>query len=694
MRSLPVVEVRASIIPAAGPVVASNVPARVDIVDGASLRDWQPRILPEVLSRTAGVSYYDDLGTPWKLNLTARGFSAGPTVGIPSGLTVFLDGVRQNEADAQEVNFDLLPIGELDRVELLNGNASLLGPNSLGGAINLVTPRGGGPTAAALEGSAASFGGYHTSATFSGTASHGWNYFANGGVGTESGWRQATGDRSYNALVNATHGDADAGFHIQALVSRSRAETAGSLPESIFGSAPRTNFTPGDFEDIDAQQLAVDGRMKGLGGYGTATLYGRRSAAERFNVNQAPDANVRGFTSSHTFGGTVDWRWTTDIGHGTLATRIGVDGAASAVRVRIFNEAQASRGDDTAVAGDDAGGLTTDVKSPGWNVAGYAMADYRYQRVTVSAGARADRVHIPFRDVLHSDDDDVSQYSRISPRAGVNVDVGRGISAYASAGSAFRAPAILELGCADPDAACPLPFALGDDPPLAPVRSTTYEIGARWLTEAVSLDASVYRTNVRHEIFFVASEGALLSGYFTNLDRTRREGLELSLQGAPIAGRLGWFANYAFTRATFETPAQLFSIRSDDDFASSAFAGSNSVVPGDRMPLVPSQQIKGGVSLEMRGGVSSGLDGQYVGKQWLRGDEANETTPLAPYTVVNGRVSKRLAAWRVGLAVTNLLDMHRPIFGTFNENRRTGNLERFLTPATARAFSVEVRLSL
>jgi hypothetical protein len=60
---------------------------------------------------------------------------------------------------------------------------------------------------------------------------------------------------------------------------------------------------------------------------------------------------------------------------------------------------------------------------------------------------------------------------------------------------------------------------------------------------------------VRDEIFFVASEGALYSGHFTNLDRTRRAGVEVGVQGAAAADRLSWYGSDAYTRATFRSPA-------------------------------------------------------------------------------------------------------------------------------------------
>ena len=39
--------------------------------------------MADALGSRAGVSLYDDLGSPYKLNLSTRGFTAGPTVGLP-----------------------------------------------------------------------------------------------------------------------------------------------------------------------------------------------------------------------------------------------------------------------------------------------------------------------------------------------------------------------------------------------------------------------------------------------------------------------------------------------------------------------------------------------------------------------------------------------------------------------------------
>jgi outer membrane receptor protein involved in Fe transport len=295
--------------------------------------------------------------------------------------------------------------------------------------------------------------------------------------------------------------------------------------------------------------------------------------------------------------------------------------------------------------------------------------------------------------VLDPTSDTTNSFSRLSPRGGVSLDLGQGVSVYGSVGQSFRAPAVLELACADETAACPLPFALGDDPPLDPVVATTFEVGGQVVRGPAIINTSVYRTNVRDDISFIQSEAAVFEGYFENIGATRREGVELGLQVIPDE-QLSLYANYAYTRATFRTAAEIFSIRADDAFVGVPLAGENNVQPGDRLPLVPDHQIKVGGLLTLPVGLQFGADLRYTGEQWLRGDEANETSRLSEYVATNLRAGFSRANWELSAVVTNVFNSKSAIFGTFNENRQTGALERFLTPMNARSFKVVVRRSI
>ena len=125
-----------------GPLPRSWVPGRVEILTDAEIQSVRPSVLPDALERLPGVTLQNEQGNPFQPNLTLRGFSVSSVTGLPQGLSVFLDGVRINEPTVEEVNFDLIPLEDAERVEVIRGPSVLFGRNTLGGAINIITRRG------------------------------------------------------------------------------------------------------------------------------------------------------------------------------------------------------------------------------------------------------------------------------------------------------------------------------------------------------------------------------------------------------------------------------------------------------------------------------------------------------------------------------------------------------------------------
>lgn len=79
------------------------------------------------------VSINDYAGNPFQQDLNFRGFTASPMLGTPQGISVYLDGVRVNEAFGDVVNWDLLPMNAIASMDLLPGSSPLFGLNTLGG---------------------------------------------------------------------------------------------------------------------------------------------------------------------------------------------------------------------------------------------------------------------------------------------------------------------------------------------------------------------------------------------------------------------------------------------------------------------------------------------------------------------------------------------------------------------------------
>jgi iron complex outermembrane receptor protein len=696
---LPPIEVVGSIHPDAGPTVGSGVPARVTTLGAEDVDAYEPRVLSDAVRQVAGFSTYDDLGSPYKLNISSRGFYSSPVVGLPQGVAVFLDGIRMNEPEASQINFDLLPMDHIQRIEVLSGNGSLLGRNALGGAINLVTARGTGPARANLELSGGSFGAARAEANVSGLTEGGMDWYVGGNYNREDGWRKVTGAEEYSGFVSGGKLGETSGIRFQGLYANSYVMTAGSLPETIFGTSPDSNLSANDYEDLWQFQGAVQGYQQVGAGKLSGTVYFRRHRAERFNANQPDDPDVFGISYNSTFGFTGDYRWVRLLSDNVaLNLRGGVDGSISRVNIDIFADSIKFGGDRS---------LTTQVRSPLWDLAPFLMADLTSGPATFSAGARYDYVRIPFENLLDPTADTVGVYNQFNPRLGVSVEVAPGAAVFASWGKSFRSPAVIENACADPESPCPLPFALGDDPPLDPVKATTVEAGFRYATGNLALDGSVYHMNVSNDIFLTPfgeeePEGGTIDGFFINLDKTRRVGAELGAAYQFPAGH-SVYLNYAFTRATFQSEAEIFSIRSleeeegEEEPIVNPFPTSNEVTPGNRLPLVPDHVIKGGGTVRIGRYFYAGADARYTGTQYLRGDEANVTDQLDDYVVADARVGVEFDRWEVSGVVTNLFQNRYAIFGTFNVNQ--GNpagptIERFLSPGSERMFRLIVRTSL
>ena len=190
------------------PLPPSRVPASIHTIDAAEVRRSARSSLPESLAgRIPGLSFSDEQGNAYQPDLSLRGFQATSVTGVPQGVSLFLDGVRVNEPTAEEINFDLLPTDDLDRVEVIPGPSVLFGRNTLAGAINLITLRGKEGVAATAEASAGSAGFYKYRGRLSGQRGP-VDFYLSGTATEEDGWRQATGARLDKAFANAGYAPA------------------------------------------------------------------------------------------------------------------------------------------------------------------------------------------------------------------------------------------------------------------------------------------------------------------------------------------------------------------------------------------------------------------------------------------------------------------------------------------------------
>ena len=129
---------------------------------------------------------------------------------------------------------------------------------------------------------------------------------------------------------------------------------------------------------------------------------------------------------------------------------------------------------------------------------------------------------------------------------------------------------------------------MADDPPLKQVVAKTYEFGSRGnVTENIRWNAGVYQAMNHDDIQFTAASAVNGAGYYNNIGRTKRQGLDFGLVGN--VDKLRWNASYSYVRATYDTDVEFINGSNSSGFDTD---GVITAKPGDRIPSIPAHQLK------------------------------------------------------------------------------------------------------
>src|SRR2546430_1720486 len=401
--------------------LARGLAGRTATLDVQALDARGVRSLADALEQLPGVTTSDELGATAQLDVSLRGFQVSPVIGLPQGVTVYVDGVRANEPDAHEVNFDLLPLEDVERVDVVYGPSVLLGRNALGAAVNLVTRRGGVPASRELEASAGSWGRYELKAHAG--ARHGvWDYYVGARHEDRKSTRQGTRSRigTLFAKVVLLNGTLDATLSYSG--SDNRIFQAGSLPESVAAANPRRNFTGGDYFAPQAHLVILNAQRLVGRTQLAINAFGRSLSSEQFNANFA-GADSRQRNATRIGGGAVQLSGKLPLGARELRWLAGGDADYEHVAVRIF-----------AVPGGGApDSLTESVRTNQVNAGAFGGMNLEVvPRLTATVAARYDWIRVPFEDLLDATQSGLHIFRRLSPRAGLTWSAGGGHEVFSS----------------------------------------------------------------------------------------------------------------------------------------------------------------------------------------------------------------------------------------------------------------------
>lgn len=692
--------------------------AQIERAGANNLADFLERSMPSVVN--AGIQ-----GSPYQIDLSYRGHRLSPLIGSPQGLSVYMDGVRVNQPLGDIMDWDLVPEMALADVAMLPGTNPLYGLNTLGGALVLGTKSG--LTHPGTEADI-SFGSHARKQIEFGHGAQwagGWHGYVAGTWFDENGWRERSPGHLGNAFLKLGRDLGDTSWALSYTYGRSNLIGNGLLNQSQYDMRRNAGYTfydqtrnrggllnfqlthsltPNDQLSLVAWHRSS--RRSGSNG-DVSEDWGEwiedcEGSADPSCIDPSDPGYIHNnavFNLSQTryaeVGTTV--QWTHQAGAHQLA--FGLELARSTADYDEYEQEALFDANRVAqpLAGED---MEHEVSLRGRNTrvglfAADTIALTPDTRLSLSARWNRSRVR---NDLGHPApyERESFTYSKLNPAIGITHAFTPSALGFASLSQGTRMPTALELGCADPAQPCTLPTGLQADPYLKQVVTRTLEVGARLRpAEGVQVTGALFRSVNNDDIAFMRS-GIGQAGFFDNIGKTRRQGIELSTRVQN--SRWDMRASYTFLDATYRSSGVLFG-------PLSTAKNPNAFHPGTRMAALPRHVFKLSADWRATPAVVIGGDWLAVGSMVTAGNESGTRPKLGNvpgYGLFNARATWQLnAGWKAYLRINNLLNKRYITYALGSEDAFPGGTivkpgddmgsARFVAPAMSRSFVVGMR---
>jgi len=716
-----------------------KVPAAINAVGAAQIaRTGSLNIGDALQQQVPGVILSDTTGNSFMPDIQFRGFTASPVAGTPQGLAVYQNGTRINEAFGDTVNWDLIPTAAIRSVTVVTNNPAF-GLNALGGAVNVLMKDGFsyqgaetnimGGSFGRIQGSAQAgkqVGNYSVYGALEGVRDNGYRKFG------ESAIRRFYGDVGYRTDSSE--------FHLNVGVAKNNFGASAAVPVELLNNYWGATYTTPQTTDNRVAYANLTGKVEvtptwTLDGsvrvrtFRQKTVDGNPTETERcaldptllcFNDDDVPANGLNGVQLANPFPasavlGQIDRTTTRSTTTGATLQATNTDqlfghnnqfmvgtsfdsgvtrfGASAELGTIGSNYVVNGSGIFLGRSGEPVSIGPVSLRATNRYTGLYAIDTFDVtDRFSVTGGGRFNYASINLQDQIGTDLNGSHTFSRFNPMIGGTYKVTPEVTAYAGYSEANRAPTPLELACADPARPCIVAAFLIADPPLKQVVSRTVEAGFRGSKElnigTLGWKIGGFRATNADDILAIPSPEVQGFGYFQNVGRTRRQGIEAQVNLTSKALQL--YASYTLVDARF---LDSLSLNSRSPFAVDDII---QVVPGNRIPSVPRNRVKLGVDYAVTDAFKVGGDALFVASQYFAGDESNQAARLPGYSVFNLHASYQInKTFQLYGRVDNVFDRRYATFGTFFErddipNFTNGGNEftdpRTVTPARPRAF--------
>ena len=592
-----------------------RTPGAVAVVPDTQFKDGPANTIRDVLGWVPGVVTQPKSNIDNRVSIRGSGLTRNYG---NRGINVYMDGIPINTSDGLFDLFEIDPAA-YRYVEVFKGaNALRFGANSLGGAINFVTPTGRDASAFDARFDAGSFG-YVKSQFSTGGASGPYDWFVNGSAQREDGFRDHSSGNMERGSGNFGYRfspDAETRFYINANTWRQR--LPGELTKADALNAPRSadpEFVRQDQQrNIDSARLANKTTLR----FGPTTVDLGIFTHQR-HVDH-PIYRYLDYTVAD-YGGFV--RATDDRPIGGFRNRLvtGVNLFAGTMDYQEYDNP------GNAVKG----ALLVNALQKSQNHSVYAENSFFVApSVALIAGGQFMHAVRDQQDRFLSDGDQSGRrtWDIFSPKIGVLWDVDPTWQVFGNISRSAEVPTFDANKFTSP-------VTSNVDAQTA----TTYEIGTRGRRPDITWDLALYRAEIRNELQCLRTSPYSLCTV-VNADRTVHQGVEAGLgvaflKSAFVQEDRFWF-NLAYTYNDFF-------------FNGDARWGNN------RLPGVSPHILRAEVLYKHPGGFYAGPNVEWMAQAYFA-DNANSLT-IDPYALLNFRIGYDAGpGWSGYVEARNLLD--------------------------------------
>ncbi|MCX7185984.1 MAG: TonB-dependent receptor [Methylophilales bacterium] len=239
-----------------------EIPGNVQSITAKEIKESHSLSLTDLMNKKLqSVNVNDYQGNPFQMDVTYRGFTAGPQIGTPQGLSVFLDGIRVNEPFGDVVNWDMIPMNAIAGVDVFPGSNPIFGLNTLGGAFTLKTKDGFTNEGVDAEILAGSYG--RKQLQVEGGVNNGtFALFGAGNFFLEDGWRQNSPSKVNQFFGKGSYRGEKLDLSLSTLLVQTDLVGNGLLPSEMYAQGRRDVYSSPDTTKNRLAQFQLSGAFQ------------------------------------------------------------------------------------------------------------------------------------------------------------------------------------------------------------------------------------------------------------------------------------------------------------------------------------------------------------------------------------------------------------------------------------------------